>query len=386
LSRIRVLEVMEATGGGTKKHLYQLAANLDRDSFDISVACPSMRHPSYGDESVVAELQVADIRIHIVEMRRAIDPTSDLGALRKLSTLMRREAFDVVHTHSSKGGFLGRLAARLAGARAIVHTAHGLFFLGQEGASRKFYLALERLAARWTDQFIAVSASEKAAAIAHGLFRAERIVVIENGIEMPPASLAIDVAQGRRELGLDPSRPVVGTVSRFNPQKDPFTLVRAVAHMNRAAHEVQFVWCGDGQLKPQAKSLARDLGVRNSIVFVEYCQDVLRLMALLDVFVASSLFEGLPYTLLEVMSMGKPVVATDVTGTRDVVVHGRTGLLVPAQDPSALSRAVLDLVHAPERARCMGQAGQDLVARRFTLNKMIGATEQVYRQLAWRSS
>ncbi|MBM3149717.1 MAG: glycosyltransferase family 4 protein, partial [Chloroflexi bacterium] len=339
MSRIRVLEVMEATGGGTKKHLELLVTNLDRSSFDVTVACPSARHPSYGDESTVAELQAAGVRIHIVEMRRAIAPASDLASFWQLWSLMRRDSFDVIHTHSSKGGFLGRLAARCAGAKAVVHTAHGLYFLGQQGFKRAFYLGLERLASRLTDCFIAVSESEKVMAIESGLFRPDQVVVIENGIEL--ANVDIDLAQLQQEPGLNPHRPIVGTVSRFNPQKDPATLLRAIALLIRAAPEIQFVWCGNGELKSQAESLARHLGIHEHIVFTGYREDVLELMALFDVFVVSSLFEGLPYTLLEVMSLGKPVVATDVVGSRDVVMHEETGLLVPPQDPPALAEAVL---------------------------------------------
>jgi len=384
LSRIRVLEVMEATGGGTKKHLELLVTNLDRSSFDVTVACPSARHPSYGDESTVAELQAAGVRIHIVEMRRAIAPASDLASFWQLWSLMRRDSFDVIHTHSSKGGFLGRLAARCAGAKAVVHTAHGLYFLGQQGFKRAFYLGLERLASRLTDCFIAVSESEKVMAIESGLFRPDQVVVIENGIEL--ANVDIDLAQLQQEPGLNPHRPIVGTVSRFNPQKDPATLLRAIALLIRAAPEIQFVWCGNGELKSQAESLARHLGIHEHIVFTGYREDVLELMALFDVFVVSSLFEGLPYTLLEVMSLGKPVVATDVVGSRDVVMHEETGLLVPPQDPPALAEAVLHLLRSPDEAQRMGQTGRGLVAHRFTLKRMMAKTEQVYHKLAWHSS
>jgi len=382
LRRIRVLEVMEATGGGTKKHLELLVTNLDKGSFDVTVACPSIRHPSYGNESIVAELRAAGVRTYIVEMRRTIAPASDLVSFWQLWSLVRRGSFDIIHTHSSKGGFLGRLAARCAGAKAVVHTAHGFYFLGQQGLNRVFYLGLERLASRLTDRFIAVSESEKTAAIEHGLFRPEQVVVIENGIEL--ANSEVDIGWRQQELGLELNRPVVGTVSRFNPQKDPITLVRAIALVIQAAPEVQFIWCGNGELKPQVESLARNLGIHEHIIFTGYREDALELMALFDIFVISSLFEGLPYTLLEAMSVGKPIVATDVVGSRDAVVHGKTGLLVPPQDPPALAEAVLRLIHSPDEARRMGQAGRDRVKRKFTLKRMIAKTEQVYRELARR--
>jgi glycosyltransferase involved in cell wall biosynthesis len=314
-------------------------------------------------------------------MQRAIAPISDLASFCQLWSLMRRESFDVIHTHSSKGGFLGRFAARCAGARAVVHTANGLYFLGQQGFKRAFYLGLERLASRLMDRFIAVSESEKAVAIENGLFRLDQVVVIENGIELASANPEDDPVRRHQELGLDPDRPIVGTVSRFSPQKDPATLLRAFALVIEAAPEVQFVWCGNGELKFQIESLAQRLGIHEYIAFTGYRQDVLEFVALFDVFVVSSLFEGLPYTLLEAMSLGKPVVATDVTGSKDVVAHGETGLRVPPRDPRAMAAAILRLVRSPDEARRMGQAGRDLVARRFTLKRMIAKTEQVYHEL-----
>lgn len=377
---------MEATGGGTKKHLLLLVTNLDRCNFDVAVACPLSRHPSYGDESIVAELQAAGIRTYVVEMQRSISPALDLSAFWQLQSLIRRESFDVIHTHSSKAGFLGRLAARSADAPAVVHTANGLYFLGQRGVKRVLYLGLERLAGRLTDRFIAVSPSEKAVAIRYGVVRPDQVIAIENGIEPALANPRVDIAQRRQELGLERHRPVVGTVSRFNPQKDPGTLLRAVALAAQAAPEVQFVWCGNGELKSEAESLARNLGVLDHIVFTGYRKDVLELVPVFDVFVISSLFEGLPFTLLEAMSLSKPVVATDVVGSRDVVAHGETGLLVPPRDPSALAEAILALVRAPEEGRRMGQAGRDLLMRRFTLERMIAQTEELYRELVQSAS
>lgn len=374
---------MEATGGGTKKHLELLACHLDPDAFDITVACPSARHPSYGDESVLPALRAAGVCVRVIEMRRSVSPASDFTSIARLWSLIREQQFDIVHTHSSKAGILGRVAARLCvadGAPVVIHTAHGFYFLGEQGFKRAFYQVVERLGGRLTDRLIAVSESERAAAVEHGIVPPERVTVIPNGIVPPTRGASCPDRRLGASLGVNSDRPVVGTVSRFVPQKDPDTLLEAVARLAQAAPEAQFLWCGDGPLRAATESRAKTLGIADKIVFAGYRHDVAAILPLLDVFVIAPLFEGLPYTLLEAMAAGRPVVSTDVVGVRDVLEHGVTGVLVPTRNPDAIARAVLRLVQSPQTAQAMGEAGRALIAERFRLDTMIAETARVYRE------
>lgn len=383
MKRIKVLQVLEATGGGTKKHLITLVTGMNRDRVHNVVACPSIRHPSFSDESIVSELTQANIPVEIVEMRRSISPLSDLASLIRLYLLMRKGRYNIVHTHSSKAGFLGRLAARMAGIGVIVHTPHGLHFLGKTGLRRTFYLSLERLAGLFTDKLIAVSQGERLEVINNGIVNMDTVVVLENAVDLEDFRFEVDIAGKKQELGLDLNAPVVGTVSRLKPQKDPYTLVQAAAQVVEVVPQTQFVWCGDGELRREIETLVRGLGIHRNFVFTGFRKDVLEIVALFDVFVLSSVFEGLPYTILEAMALGKPVIATNVVGSKDMVVDGQTGLLVPPRDPHSLAGAILSLIRDNSKARQMGNAGRIFVEqeRRFHLNGMIGRVELLYESL-----
>lgn len=382
---IKVLEILEATGGGTKKHLIALLRGLDRQQFDPTVACPSERHPSFGQESILDELQAIAVKYEIVEMRRAIQPLDDLRSLFALYRLMRAHHFDIVHVHSSKAGILGRLAARLAGVPTVVYTPHGFFFLGKRGWQREFFRSVERLAGRLTDCTIAVSPSEFDEVIKNHIAPPEATVLIENGIALDEFDLAVDIPAKRAELGLAPDVPVVGTASRLNPQKDPLTLLRAMAEVMADDGCVRFVWCGDGELRAAAEALVDELGIRERVIFTGFRSDVLEVIATYDIFVVSSIFEALGYAPLEAMALSKPVVATDVVGLRDVVIHDLTGLVVPPLNPSAMAAAIRRLLSNPALATAMGAMGRRIVEERFILQDSVHQTEQLYTRLARRN-
>ncbi|MGE5619867.1 MAG: glycosyltransferase family 4 protein [Sphingomonadaceae bacterium] len=378
---IRVLEVMEATIGGTKRHLLAMVRGLDRSLFQVEVAAPRVRSEAFDDISFSDEVREAGIRQHFVPMHREISPASDLSCFLQLLALIARGRYDVVHTHSSKAGFLGRFAARLAGVKAVVHTPHGFYFLNQRGGPKRgFYLNLERVAGRVTDRMIALSPTEMAEAVENGVVPPEKVVLIENGIQIPRFSDPDHLARLREKLAPG-ARHVVGTVARFTPQKGPFDFVRMASSLVRALPDVQILWCGDGELRAQVEELARELQVDGHLHFLGYRTDVMDVIQVLDAFVLTSHWEGLPYTILDAMALEKPVVATAAVGTRDIVQDGATGLLTPVGDPEAAARAVVRVLSNPIEARAMGAAGRQLILRRFSQEAMVKRTGQLYLDL-----
>ncbi len=378
---IRVLEVMEATIGGTKRHLLALVRGLDRRQFQVEVAAPRVRSEAFDDVSFSDEVREAGIRQYFVPMRRAISPASDLTCFAHLLGIMLRGRYDVVHTHSSKAGFLGRFAAKLAGVRAVVHTPHGFYFLNRRaGPGRVFYLGLERMAGMATDRLIALSSTELAEAVDNRIVPPGKLALIENGIEVPEPRDPAATARLRESLAPGAGH-VVGTVARFTPQKGPFDFVRMVAALGRLVPRVQVLWCGDGELRGKVEALARDLGVEDRIRFLGYRTDVLDVMAAMDLFALTSHWEGLPYTVLDAMALEKPVVATAAVGTRDIVQDGITGLLTPVGDPEATARAIARLLAAPDEARAMGATGRQVVLRRYSQEAMVKRTGQLYVEL-----
>ncbi len=344
---IRVLEVMEATIGGTKRHLLALIRGLDRHLFHVEVAAPKLRSEAFDDVTFADEVREAGIRQHFVPMRRAISPSVDAACLLKLVALMRRGRYDVVHAHSSKAGILGRIAARLAQVPAIVYTPHGFYFLNRPaGRSRDLYLGLERLGGRMTDCLIALSRTELAEAVDNRIVPSTKVALIENGIEVPAPRDPERLITLRRTLAPDSSH-LVSTVARMTAQKGPFDFVQMVATLLQRIPSVSVVWCGDGELRDQVEGLARELGVAGRLHFLGYRTDVLDIVAASDLFVLTSHWEGLPYTVLDAMALEKPVVVAmlvsdipriKMTGTKKKAITKRLAGAMKRRGAPALRR------------------------------------------------
>lgn len=375
---LRVLEVMEATIGGTKRHLLALIRGLDRSIFQVEVAAPSVRSEAFDDVSFSDEVAAAGVRQHHVPMRRAISPASDAASFNRLLGIMIRGRYDVVHTHSSKAGFLGRFAARLARVPTVVHTPHGFYFLNQpSGSKRSFYLNLERTAGLATDRLIALSKTELAEAIDNRIVPRAKTVLIENGIQVPEQR-SPEVAARLRESLAPGATCIAGTVARITPQKGPFDFIRMARVLVDLVPGVHLMWCGDGEMRPEVEGLARELGIDGRLHFLGFRTDVLDVMAAMDLFILTSHWEGLPYTVLDAMALRKPVVATAAVGTRDIVQDGVTGILTPVGDPEAAARAAARLLSTREEALAMGTAGREVILRRYSQEAMVKRTGQLY--------
>src|SRR4051812_3280789 len=353
---MQILHVVEATIAGVRAHVQVVATGLDQRRFQSVVACPLLRENACGDDQFVNNLTSVGIPIVPVAMRRSISPLVDMGALWRLIAVLQSQRFDVIHLHSSKAGFLGRIAARIAGgSAAVVYSPHALSFLGdQSPVKRRFYLALERLAGQLCDRIIAVSAGERQIIAHAGLISPDRIVQIENGI--PPIVLpaGFDRSAMRRALGQPGDAPLIGTVARLSAQKNPRLFLEAAARVLRDQPAARFVWCGGGELHAAASTYARELGIEEACCFLGHRNDAHQVLAALDYFWLTSDYEGLPLAPLEAMALRVPIIATDVAGTRDLLASG-AGLLVPS-DPSALATATIRLMRAPERSAALGAA------------------------------
>ncbi|MEO7910738.1 MAG: glycosyltransferase family 4 protein [Roseiflexaceae bacterium] len=379
---MRILHVVEATIAGVRTHVQVITAGLDQRRFQSVVACPLRRENACGDDQFVNYLTSVGIPIVPVAMRRSIHPRADFAALRRLVGVFQSQRFDVIHLHSSKAGFLGRLAARIAGGSApVVYSPHGLSFLGDQApAKRRFYLALERIAGRMCDRIIAVSASERQIIAQVGLISPGRIVQIENGIAPIALPVGFDRSAMRRALGQLTDAPLIGTVARLSTQKNPRLFLDAAAQVLRDQPAARFVWCGGGELHETASSYARELGIADACCFLGHRNDAHQVLAALDCFWLTSDYEGLPLAPLEAMALRVPIVATDVVGTRDLLASG-AGLLVPCGAASALAAATIRLTRAPERAAALAAAGYAYYRANGTAERMISALEQLYCDL-----
>jgi glycosyltransferase involved in cell wall biosynthesis len=373
------LHVVEATTAGVRRYVTALAVGLRARGMEAAVAAPWRRSEHYGDTAFAEDLKRQGVPFYPVPMRRGIGPW-DLVALAALCRLLRGGHFSLVHTHSSKGGFLGRIAARVCNT-PVVHTPNGLYFLEKSGASRQFYLDLERLAGHLTATMIAVSRDERDVLVRNHIADAACIRVIHNGVDIAriDREVVLTRAEAKSRLGISPDRCVVGVVGRLVPQKAPLLFIRAAREVTDEAPETLFMWVGSGPLQAEVESQARTQGV--SLRLLGHREDVWKVMRAFDVFVLASQYEGLPFALLEAMTLALPVVVTDVVGTRDVIDDQGSGLVVLADAPAAMAAAILSLLRDPEQARRLAVAGRHKVVAEFSLEQMLDRHQALYEEL-----
>jgi glycosyltransferase involved in cell wall biosynthesis len=358
-ARTRVATVVTRFEAGAGGVALRGALALDPDRFAVTIVAGSGNH-------LLQEAAAAGLEVVVVgSLRSPFAPRADLRVLRDLGRLLSTRGFDVVHTHSSKAGALGRLAAHRAGVRRVVHTFHGFpFHEFQSPARRAAYVHIERRLGRITDVALCVGTGVAVEAIRRRLIAPERVRTIGvcAGGPAVPRNLATRL-QARHELGLPPDLPVVGAVGRLAYQKAPEDFVAAMVALRRP--DVTGVWIGGGPLERQARALAAAALPAARVVFVGERRNVRTLLPALDVFALPSRYEGLPVAIVEAMTCGIPVVATAVNAVPDVVVPGQTGLLVPPQRPDLLAEAVGHLLDNPLAADRMAHAAVAWLADRF---------------------
>ncbi len=312
--------------------------------------------------------------IQVPHLRRLVSPLADFRALFELRRVLRRMPADIVHTHSSKAGFLGRLAARAAGVPHIVHTPHGHIFEGYfSPATTRVFLALERVAARFTDRIITLSDAEARDHLRHGIGRPEQFETIPSGVDL-------DGLQTVAPVRLMSGGPVIGVVARLTPIKGLSDLIFAAPSVLRRCPEARFLLVGDGEMRPALEAQARELGLGDRLTFAGFRADVPSVMAGMDLVALPSLNEGMGRVLVMAMALGKPIVATRVGGVAELLGDGEAGLLVPARDPPALAEAIGTLLLDPARAAALGEAGRRR-APRYSAQAMLDALAKVYREV-----
>lgn len=379
---IRVARVIARLNvGGPAQHVVLLTAGLDRMRF-LSTLITGVVGKDEGDFSPAARARDLE-PVVISELGPAIHPGRDVVALGKLVRAFRRLRPDLVHTHTAKAGALGRVAARLAGVPAIVHTFHGHVLEGyfSPGVTRLF-LQIERALARITDRIITLSPRLHQALLGMGIGRPEQVQMIPLGLELDPF-LRVSPGQAglRAALAIPPGAPVLGIVGRLVPIKDHPTLFRALALLEGGSRAPHLVVVGDGERREPLRRLAHRLGLASRIHFLGWRTDLQAVLGELDVVICCSRNEGTPVALIEAMAAGIPVVSTDVGGVGDLVVQGETGWLVPPDDPPALAQAVQGLLADPALAGRLAAAARPYALSRHDVKGLIHKMEALYTSL-----
>jgi len=377
-SRLKLCYICEATAGGVRKHLRELVRVFARpeECFEIHMLLGDRGEPGFAAE--LEQFRAAGVQVDILpELAREIQPMQDWRAYRRLKARLRALAPDIVHTHGSKAGFLGRLAAHAAGVRRIVHTPHVFPFQWTTGLRRSMYLVLERHAAQRCHALVCVGPGQREEALALNVGAAGRFVLIPNGVPLLPEPTAEAVAQLRKELHVPPDAEVVGMVARLAPQKGVRFFLDAAVQVLRERPQAVFVLAGGGPLEHETRERAAAAGLdRERMKILGHREDAERLYPAFDVLVLSSLYEGLPYVLLEAMACGVPVVATDVAGSRDVLALGDAGLLA---QPQELAAPILRLLGDANLRKQLGAQARQRVRETFSLEQFVTGHQRLYR-------
>ena len=370
----RILHILEATLGGTLRYVENILACTATSDFEMGWVYATGR-ADHRLQPALAKARSHGWRLFPVDMKRAISPYSDVNCTWQIRRIVGSFKPDVVHCHSSKAGALGRAAcATIHPKPHVIYSPHALAApLGSH------YLKIERALAPWTSSFVAVSASEREELIQHQIARREKIDVVYPMIDAQHY-LPVECAHARRVLALSENPMIVG-VGRLTPQKDPITFLEVVRHLKQLLPDIRAVWVGDGEMREQFLEQRRLCGLDNEVVLAGWQTDVRPFLAAANLLLSTSQFESFGYMVGEALAMARPVVASAVTGTVDILSDDLRRLLYPAGDSVAAAKLIFELIQNTERAAHMGWQGRLNVERRFSEAAMRAALTGAYARV-----
>lgn len=373
MGRFRVLHVIRPAAGGMKNHLLSLLTHSKKEMFEAIVVCPN--------GPMADEISSLGFRVIPLDIKGELSLASDWMAVRELVSILKNKKITILHTHSSKAGFVGRIAGFLARTPVVFTTAHNSIFYEDWPLWKKVIFALaEHLLGRHTDRIITVSEALRQELLRKEILSQSRIVTIYNGIKTERYNSPGERETILKSLGLPPDEQVVGTVARLASQKGIIFFLRAASMLVRD-YKVNFVIVGGGPLRQQLKLEAASMGLNQRVVFTGERRDVPSILHAFNVFVLPSLTEGFPLAILEAMAAARPVVATRVGGIPEIVQDNNTGLLVEPSDSTGLALAIATLLADRQKAVAMGQAGQARVNEKFTSTNMVFRVEEEYKKV-----
>ena len=371
---IHTLPIVSGSGINT----FLSMRGMDRGVYEVELACaPGGRLIDLVQEN---HMKVRPFR----NLVQPLHPSKDTLALMNLTLFLKANHYHIVHTHNSKAGFIGRLAAKLAGVPVIIHTVHGFAFHDQEPPSRQIlFRNLERLASHCCHKMIFISQPLVDWAIRERIASEEKIVKIYSGIEL---DLFRPVSKDRRnkirkKWNLKQNAPVIGIVSKLWEGKGHVVLIEAFKALRKEIEDAVLVIVGEGLLYDKLVGVVNGNGLRDSVLFTGFQMDVSEIIATFDVAVLPSFFEGMGRVLLEAMAMGKPVVASRVGGIPDLVEDGVNGLLVRPGNVKELADALKIMLNGKKLAEKMGNEGRERVKEQFSADAMVRSIEKVYREV-----
>ena len=376
MQRVNILYVITKLElGGAQKQLLSLMAYLDKEKYNLFLFA-ARDGLLFSEALSINGLTIKRSRF----LERPINPLKDLLALIEIYWFIKKNNIKIVHTHSSKAGILGRWAARLAKVEIILHTVHGWSFNDyQPKLCRTFFIWLEKLTAHFSNKLIVVSYSDKQKGLDRHIGDENRYALIRYGIDYTEFKKRYQNI--REELGINSEDLVVGMVGCFKPQKSPQDFIRLASLVSKSIANVKFILVGDGILRKRVEKLINRFNLQSRIILTGWRRDIPRILSAMDVFVLTSLWEGLPISVLEAIASAKPVIATRTGGVEEVISEAKTGFLVSPADMNKMAEKTINLLKDENLRKTIAQNAKNSLNSNFGLENMVNSSQGLYENL-----
>ncbi|MBT7545064.1 MAG: glycosyltransferase family 4 protein, partial [Kordiimonadaceae bacterium] len=331
------------------------------------------------DDEYVSDLREAGYRVETLSITRGMNPLKHLHSIWVIFWFLRKEKFDLVHVHTPVAALLGRIAARLCGVPLVVYTAHGFYFHDEMSTTKRaFFVGLERFAGRWTSLLFTQSCEDAKAAVIEKIMPKDLVFVIGNGVDVSRFNPGVGLVNNRirSELEIAEDNFIVGMIGRQVKEKGILELLEAAQVLIEKYEDISFIIVGDRLNSDHAEGVEAAINKatalsRERLIFTGMRSDIPQLLAVMDLFTLPSWREGMPRTIIEAMMMALPVVATDIRGSREEVIDGETGLLVPLRNTKALTQAIELLYKDRKKSKKMGEASRKRALEIYNEKKVI---------------
>lgn len=368
----KILYICEAMGGGVRRHLVDLLANVDQNSFEIYVIYSENRADDVFMHYLPEFKAKGIVFYNLPELQRELSLHKDLACFKQILTIFKQIKPDIVHCHSSKAGALGRFLKLYRKNIKVFYTPHAYFSQNQDmnNLKKKVFVGIERFLSTLTDKTFNVSIGENEYAKNSKIVKNSNSVVIYNGInELEQSILATDSSK---------EKFIIGSVARVDNQKDPFTFINIAKRVVEKFNHVEFVYVGSGPMLNEVKNQIQSWGLETKIKFIGFHSKPLEVVKTFDLYLATSLYEGLPYSVIEAMSLRKPLILSDVIGHNELVLPSVNGELFKVKSVEEAVQKIENILNQPELMNLYADNSYELYREKYTLTKMISEIQKVY--------
>lgn len=375
----KLMIISEATSGGVRKHILDLLFNLPIEKYELIFLYSLQRADKNMIESI-SSLKDRGVRlIELKYMERSINIKRDIKSFNEISGYIKKFSPDIVHCHSSKAGAIGRISAKLLKVKKIYYTPHAYIMQNPDISNKKRYLfqGIEKvLSVLCTTKTINVSNGEREFAKKLKLDNPNKFVAIYNGIE--EKKISCNLSELKQELGIEENNIVVGVAARIEMQKDPLTFIKIAEEISNKNKDVKFIYIGDGKDKGKLESYIKEKSLEKNIKLTGFRNDIEELIQTLDIYLITSLYEGMPYSLIEAIKYGLPIVATNVVGNNEIVEHEKNGLLFNVGDVKDGVEKLNLCIKNENTRKIMGENSRVIFEHKFTIKNMIENIDNIY--------